>query len=111
MAAADRALALAGTRLWEPEVRRLRAVALADQGRPFAEVGAELDRATAVADRLAGPAARVEATRVALARHARRRRAPTSIATAGVAGLSGKPGTERRLANASETAAGPRSPS
>jgi DNA-binding SARP family transcriptional activator len=63
--AADSALALGGTRLWEPEIRRLRALALAGLHRPAAEVAAELDRAASAASRLGanGPAAKVDATR------------------------------------------------
>jgi DNA-binding SARP family transcriptional activator len=49
LAAADDALALDGTRIWEAEIRRLRAGFLAAIGTPDATVAAELDRATEVA--------------------------------------------------------------
>lgn len=66
--AAGRALALGGTRLWEPEVRRLRARFLASLGAAAPKVTAELDQAATAARELAapGPAARVEATRLEL---------------------------------------------
>jgi tetratricopeptide (TPR) repeat protein len=63
LAAAADALALPGTRLWEPEVRRLRALALAASEHPRATVDDELDRAAAAAAAMPGPAAAVEATR------------------------------------------------
>ncbi len=52
LAAADRALLRgAGTQLWEPEIRRLRAHFLSNLGRPAAEVDAELQRALDVSRR------------------------------------------------------------
>jgi hypothetical protein len=40
-----------GAELWEAEIRRLRAICLAALGAPRDEVGAELERALAVAGR------------------------------------------------------------
>jgi DNA-binding SARP family transcriptional activator len=70
LAATDLALALGGTRLWEPEVRRLRARFLAARGAPGPEIAAQLDEASAAATRIGAPgaAARVDATRHALLR-------------------------------------------
>jgi hypothetical protein len=51
LAVADRALGMDGTRLWEAEVRRLRAGFLAALGAPSLEVEAELGRALEVARR------------------------------------------------------------
>ena len=51
LAAADEALGLGSTTLWEPEVRRLRAEFLASLRCPPAEIDAELTRASAVAAR------------------------------------------------------------
>ena len=51
LAAADRALVMGGTRLWEAEVRRLRAGFLAALGAPSQDVEAELGRALEVARR------------------------------------------------------------
>jgi DNA-binding SARP family transcriptional activator len=45
----DGALGIGGTRLWEPELRRARAMFLADAGASGAEVGVELDAARQVA--------------------------------------------------------------
>jgi DNA-binding SARP family transcriptional activator len=66
--AADRALDLEGTRLWEAELRRLRGVFLARSGASATEVGAELDHAheLAVDRRQASPLQRIAATRAAL---------------------------------------------
>jgi DNA-binding SARP family transcriptional activator len=65
LATAAEALRLGGTRIWEAEIRRLRARFLADLAGPRHEVAAELDRAVAVARRqgAAGLERRVEATR------------------------------------------------
>ncbi|GAB90032.1 ATP-binding protein [Gordonia rhizosphera] len=65
LVAADEALALPGTRIWEPQIRRHRARFLARLGRPHDEVDAELDRAAATADRMGatGPLRAIEETR------------------------------------------------
>jgi DNA-binding SARP family transcriptional activator len=67
--AADGALELEGTRLWEAELRRLRGVFLARSGAAAPEVRSELDRATEVAEARIqrGPAERIAMTRSALA--------------------------------------------
>ncbi len=69
LAAADAVLAAPGSSLWEAELRRLRAEALAAIEAPWAEVTAELDRAEAVARRQGaeGLARRVAASRQRLA--------------------------------------------
>jgi hypothetical protein len=68
LVAADRALGLEGTRLWEAELRRLRAVFLAGSGATSTEIRFELVRAKEIADAhlQSGPAGRIEATRSAL---------------------------------------------
>jgi hypothetical protein len=68
LAAADRALALDGTRLWEAELLRLRSVFLARSGADPTVVGSELRRASQAADarRQTGPAQRIAMTRSAL---------------------------------------------
>ncbi len=45
LAMTERALRMGAVRLWEPEIRRLRAEFLAANGAPLADVAAELDRA------------------------------------------------------------------
>ena len=69
--AADAALSIGGTRLWEPEIRRLRAELLARSGRDRSDIEAELDRAAHVAARCGarGPARLVEETRARLLDH------------------------------------------
>jgi hypothetical protein len=66
--AADDALDADGTRLWEAEIRRLRAVFLDRLGASSDEVAAELERAIDVARRsgAVGPQARAERTRTDL---------------------------------------------
>jgi DNA-binding SARP family transcriptional activator/tetratricopeptide (TPR) repeat protein len=68
LAATAEALGLGGTRIWEPEVRRVRADALASLDRPETEVSIELDLAEAVAREQAsrGPLRRLEQTRARL---------------------------------------------
>lgn len=68
LAAADLALQAPGTRIWEPEMRRLRATFLAAVGSPRSEVDAELTRASGVAERFGaiGSLRRIERTRVDL---------------------------------------------
>jgi DNA-binding SARP family transcriptional activator/tetratricopeptide (TPR) repeat protein len=70
LAAADRALALEGTRLWEAELRRLRAVFLAASGAGRDPVRSELLAASQIASARSqlGPAARIAATRFVLER-------------------------------------------
>jgi hypothetical protein len=67
-AAADSALRLEGTRLWEVELRRLRAVFLAGTGAPASDEAAELELALRVAESRSqvGPAQVVAATQAAL---------------------------------------------
>ena len=62
LAAADQALRLGGTRLWEADIRMARARFLEARGAPAADVDAELDRASAVArsQGAAGPVRLVE---------------------------------------------------
>jgi len=64
LAAVDEALRMGGSRIWEAELRRLRAVFLAGQDAPAGQVDAELDRARAVAaaSRLPGLTRRVNET-------------------------------------------------
>ena len=66
--AADEALAIDGTRLWEPEIRRLRAEFLAAGGGARADVAAELARAAVVAERHGanGQGRRIEQSRARL---------------------------------------------
>jgi DNA-binding SARP family transcriptional activator/tetratricopeptide (TPR) repeat protein len=61
--AADEALAIGGTRLWEPEARRVRARWLVAAGGDPAEAAAELERARATAKELGlvGPTRRIDA--------------------------------------------------
>ena len=66
--ASDAALRIGGTRLWEPEIRRLRAEFLARSGRDRSDIEAELDRAAHVAAMCGapGPARLVEESRARL---------------------------------------------
>ena len=66
--ASDVALSIGGTRLWEPEIRRLRAEFLVRSGRDRSDIEAELDRAAHVAAMCGarGPARLVEETRARL---------------------------------------------
>ena len=68
LAACHEALREPGTRLWEPEIRRLRAEFLDANGAPPHEVAAELDCAAAVARsrRALGPLRRIERSQAAL---------------------------------------------
>ena len=68
LVASHEALREPGTRLWEPEIRRLRAGFLAAHGAPPHEVATELDRAAAVArsQRALGPLRRIERSQAAL---------------------------------------------
>jgi predicted ATPase/DNA-binding SARP family transcriptional activator len=72
LATADQALAAGSARLWEAEVRRLRAEFLTALGTPAAEVGAELGRALAVARRQGAKLLELRAA-VSLLRHHRAR--------------------------------------
>jgi len=65
LAAADDALRMDGTTLWEPELLRLRAEFLAARGGPPGAVADELARAAAVARRrgMLGPTRRIELSR------------------------------------------------
>jgi len=66
--AVDVALGLDGTRIWEPELRRVRAALLAADREPPAAVEAELDRAHSIAEcgALPGHLARIDRSRRAL---------------------------------------------
>lgn len=65
LAAADQALAAGGTRIWEPEARRLRAIFLAELNAPLNEVEVELTRAARAAEHLGalGPHRQIARTR------------------------------------------------
>jgi DNA-binding SARP family transcriptional activator/tetratricopeptide (TPR) repeat protein len=66
--ALDVALGLDGTRIWEPELRRVRAALLAADGEPPAAVEAELGRARSIAEggALPGHLARIDRSRLTL---------------------------------------------
>ena len=66
--ASDAALSIGGTRLWEPEIRRLRAEFLARSGGDRSDIEAELDRAAQVAETCGarGPERLVEESRARL---------------------------------------------
>jgi DNA-binding SARP family transcriptional activator/tetratricopeptide (TPR) repeat protein len=68
LAATDEALRLGGTRIWEPELRRIRAESLAALGRPEIETSTELVLAEEVARAQAsrGPLERLELSRARL---------------------------------------------
>jgi hypothetical protein len=67
-AAAELALRLEGSRVWEPELRRLRSMFLARSGAPVSDVRTELDIASRVAGAhmQAGPARVIATTRLQL---------------------------------------------
>jgi len=67
-AAAELALRLEGSRVWEPELRRLRSMFLARSGAPVSDVRTELDNASRVAGAhmQAGPARVIATTRLQL---------------------------------------------
>jgi DNA-binding SARP family transcriptional activator/tetratricopeptide (TPR) repeat protein len=68
LAATDEALRLGGTPIWQPEVRRVRAEALAALGRPAVEISAELELGEDVARAQGsrGPLGRLELSRARL---------------------------------------------